>query len=243
MKPYYKDDFVTLYHADFTNKEVLMYLANAYNYSALITDPVWPNMPEGTFNLTQEQIEKSWWAMCLFYRKACKRLCVILGTDSNPVPVLKGLPNDEKFIRTVTLGYDLAAPRGRLVKGNDIAYIYGNTRGIFDENHHTIPGLISVNTNHRKGIKHPTPRPLPHMKFLCDWFGRNGMILDPFSGSGSTLVAAKELGLKAVGIEIDETHCKEIVKRVRKANAPLFYTSKKYVKKGPKKQKEALELI
>ncbi len=238
MKPYYEDDFVVLYHADFNDDAVRMFLQRSFYFSATITDPIWPNAPEGMFPLTKEQIQIGWDNMCYFAAAACQRLCIVLGTDSNPAPVIKSIPSFIPFIRQVTLEYDLAVPRGRLLRGNDIAYCYGVTAGIFDKNHHTIPGRISVNTNQSKGVKHPCPRPVTHMKFLCEWFGRGGMILDPFCGSGSTLVAAKELGLKAIGIEIDETYCKEAVKRIKKANAPLFYTSKKYQKKGGVKQLE-----
>jgi DNA modification methylase len=64
--------------------------------------------------------------------------------------------------------------------------------------------------------KHPSPKPYDFMrKFINRFIEDNGVILDPFLGSGTTAVAAKELGRKFIGIEISEEYCKIAVKRLR----------------------------
>jgi DNA modification methylase len=59
---------------------------------------------------------------------------------------------------------------------------------------------------------HPTPKPRDTMLKLL--YRLKGSVIDPFAGSGTTLIAAKELGLAAVGIEIEERHCETISKRL-----------------------------
>ena len=60
---------------------------------------------------------------------------------------------------------------------------------------------------------HPCPKYLPAWKYIASMLGGSS-ILDPFMGSGTTLVAAAELGRKAVGIEIEEKYCEIAVKRL-----------------------------
>jgi site-specific DNA-methyltransferase (adenine-specific) len=52
---------------------------------------------------------------------------------------------------------------------------------------------------------HPTQKPVGLMRWCIE--RTTGVILDPFMGSGTTLVAAKSLGRRSIGIEIEERYC------------------------------------
>lgn len=72
---------------------------------------------------------------------------------------------------------------------------------------------VSRGSQNEARDRHPHAKPDALMRRLLDGVpGRT--IADPFAGSGSTLVAAKALGLRAVGVELDESHCKVIVARL-----------------------------
>lgn len=61
---------------------------------------------------------------------------------------------------------------------------------------------------------HPTMKPLALMKWCIGLFSGCRSVIDPFMGSGTTLVAAKELGLSAIGIEREEKYCEFAAKRL-----------------------------
>jgi len=61
---------------------------------------------------------------------------------------------------------------------------------------------------------HPTQKPVALMRWCIEKSKSDGLILDPFMGSGTTLVAAKQLGRKAIGIEIEEKYCEIAVQRL-----------------------------
>ena len=61
--------------------------------------------------------------------------------------------------------------------------------------------------------EHPTQKPLAVMRWCLSFV--DGPVLDPFMGSGTTLVAAKSLGRHAIGIEIEERYCEVAAIRCR----------------------------
>lgn len=69
---------------------------------------------------------------------------------------------------------------------------------------------------------HPCPKPLQWMKWLVKIASVCGdSILDPFMGSATTLVAAKQLGRHAIGIEIEERYCEIGAKRLEQEMLPF----------------------
>jgi site-specific DNA-methyltransferase (adenine-specific) len=83
-----------------------------------------------------------------------------------------------------------------------------------------------------KGNDHPTVKPIKLMKYLCKLITPlGGMILEPFMGSGSTLIAAHELNFKAIGIELNEKDCATAVKRLRRQGPRVLTTGRESVQR------------
>lgn len=56
---------------------------------------------------------------------------------------------------------------------------------------------------------------------LAVYAPEGGLVLDPFLGSGTTLRAAKDLGLSAIGVEIEKDYCERAARRLAQGVLPL----------------------
>lgn len=77
---------------------------------------------------------------------------------------------------------------------------------------HTWFGLIR--DSERGQHLHPTQKPVALMTWCIEKSSTTGLILDPYTGSGPVLEAAKRLGRPAIGIEIEECFCEASAKRL-----------------------------
>ena len=78
-----------------------------------------------------------------------------------------------------------------------------------------LPGRLVTRVRHPEGVQdHPTVKPVALLAdALLDLTGREEIVLDPFLGSGSTLIAAERTGRRCYGVEIDPRYVDLIVRR------------------------------
>lgn len=88
-------------------------------------------------------------------------------------------------------------------------------RGRHRTNLWTYPGASSLGSDARKGLQdHPTVKPVAMLgDALIDLTNRGEIVLDPFLGSGSTLIAAEKTGRICCGIELDPLYVDIIIRR------------------------------
>lgn len=203
MKPYYEQDGVTLYCADC--RDVLPTIEAV----TLLTDPVWPNAHPDLVGA--EDPEGLFVGMLSVMPSSVRRLIVWLGVQSDP-RFLRQVPEALPFLRAQHLRRAVPSYNGRCLVTADIVYAFGEWP-TSKPGARVIPGECSATSNSRLRVPHPADRNLDHAKWVVKWWGE-GLICDPFSGSGTTLIAAKEQGFEVVGIEIEERYCEIAAERL-----------------------------
>ena len=83
--------------------------------------------------------------------------------------------------------------------------------------------VFSVSREQKKRIDspHPHQKPIELLSNLLEYFQEYNLLLDPFSGSGSTMVASHQLKRKCYGMELDPKYCQVIVDRMKKLDPSL----------------------
>lgn len=218
MTPYYEHGGITIYHGDC--REILPLIQQP---ATVITDPVWPNSVfPGVTNPAALFAEVA-------ARLTCSRMVVQMGCASDP-RFLAGVPTRLPFVRVCWLRYARPSYRGRILVGSDVAYVFGAIPASRPGRHvlsgetvarnnksklqHTKRGTGSSDGVDYQQLPHPSPRRYEHVAWLVGIYGDGG-VLDPFCGTGTTLEAAKNAGLSAVGIEINEEYCEIAAKRLQ----------------------------
>ena len=203
-KPYYEDGSVTIYHGD-----ARAILPSLGHIDLLLTDP-----PYG-----------------MDYQHGARKGGRRMGADGQSIA-----GDSEPFDPVHLLGYRQVALWG----GNHFADSLPASRGwlIWDKrdgtpsndqsdcelawtNFLTTARLFSARWSggHRTGREqqqgrvHVNQKPVALMAWCIGWAKDVGLICDPYMGSGSTLVAAKELGHRAIGIELEERYCQIAAER------------------------------
>ena len=83
--------------------------------------------------------------------------------------------------------------------------------------------VFNVSREQKKRIDspHPHQKPIELLSNLLEYFQDYNLLVDPFSGSGSTMVAAHQLNRKCYGMELDPKYCQVIIDRMRKLDPSL----------------------
>jgi DNA modification methylase len=208
-KPYYEDDLVTLYHGD------CLELSDAWTRAdVLVTDPPYGMGYESNFNRikgTQKVGRPVAGDNNLTARDDALKVwgdkpALVFGRWDIPRPA----DTRHRLIwdKVVWGMGDLSFPWG---PGDEEIYVLG--AGFIGPRGSNVIHAQGIMAGSKARPDHPTPKPIGLMEVLV---GKcpPGVIADPFAGSGATLIAARNLGRRAVGVELEERYCDLIAKRL-----------------------------
>lgn len=209
MSLYYQDDHVTLYHGSCVGDGAPPW----WTADVLVTDPPYGMAYESNRNRNKKNVkvgrpvagDKDATLRDAALEVWGDRPALVFGRWNIPRPssTRARLIWDK---RVQGMG-DVSLPWG---PAEEEIYVLG--RGFTGDRTGNVLSVQMLMSADRERPNHPTPKPVGLMELLiakCP----PGLIADPFAGSGATLVAAKNLGRKVVGVELEERYCEIIAKR------------------------------
>lgn len=204
LVPYYDKDGVTLYVGDC--REILPKLPKV---DAIITDPPYNVGYEYSEDVDDNQTAEDYQGWCHSWFWWCKR-------KSERIAVSPGIANIGTWHNIQkpdwVLCWHKPAAMGRCRFGFsnwEPVVVYGKPANAKND-------VFTATIKPDAAVEgHPCPKPLKWGQELVGMMTNEGdVVLDPFAGSGTTLVAAKYSGRRAIGIEINERFAEMIVKRL-----------------------------
>lgn len=207
MNPYYEKDGITIYHGDC--REILPTL----DAHVVITDPVWPNTPDWMELAGRDDPAGLFRGAVDALPSSVRRIVAILRSDSDP-RFLSSVGPRWPFVCMQALPYAVPMYLGRVLGGTEIAYLFGEPIAS-RPGRHVLPFWgVKSQPRDRAPTGHPCGRSIVHMRWLMGWHTDEGdVVVDPFCGGATTLLAAKYEGRKAIGIEIEEAYCEIAARR------------------------------
>ncbi len=206
-QPYYQDEWVVLYHGDCL--EITDWLAA----DVLVTDPPYGiaggRLSRHDAGGRQVHADAGWDSLTIRDNALAlwgNRPRAVFGTPKQPDLEHRGVRLIWDKGDDCGMG-DLSWPFGATY---EVIWVHGD--GWAGKRRSSILRSPRL-TSDASTIGHPTPKPIALMETLIS-YAPPGIIADPFAGSGSTLVAAKALGRKAIGVELEERYCEIAARRL-----------------------------
>jgi DNA modification methylase len=225
MKPYYEHSGITIYHGDCL--EILPTLAPA-SVDLVVTDPPYGMKYESNWNgagdpiVGDDSVPIEWLREVRRLSKSRTALYwfayegSIEATRTAIRSIGYGLHTMLVWDKQVSTGGDLSD------YGRRTEYVVYATLGGSRLNGNRDANLISVPRVHQSRRLHPTEKPLALLTYLVvRTSAPSELVLDPFMGSGTALLAASSLNRRAIGIEIEERYCEIAAKRLQQEVLPL----------------------
>ena len=204
--PYYEDGAVTIYCGD--ARELLPEIGPV---QATITDPPW-KLDVGRVVEGNERAVDLWREVGPLAAAISHRLLVWLPINSDPREWLTPIPMP--YLRTVYVRRAIPAYYGHTLLDGEIIHVLGEhpSQRIGRK---VVPGGIAITYRVAdRDTRHPAARSSLVARWLVHWWSDHGdVILDPFAGGGTMLAAARALGRRAIGIEIEERYCEIAARR------------------------------
>lgn len=200
MKPYYQDDYATIYHGDC--REILPLLAPV---DLILTDP-----PYGVGFEYHSHDDTP-----IGYADFIKPIFEEMRRKAKVVMLTTGMRNLWLYPQAdwVMCWAKPGATRRSDLGGFNVwepVLVYGRPK-IYND-FKMLPSVVNISED--VGKLHPCPKPIKLYTWLIGEV-KPQTLIDPFMGSGTSLRAAKELGVCAIGIELEERYCELAARRLR----------------------------